>query len=261
MADFKTHMFVSTTLGIGYGVAAYAVYEMPVATCLLAGGLCSVAGMLPDIDSNSGRPLKESLAFGAAFVPMMFGMQLRMIGFVPEAVVLICAIGYLLIRFGLGECLKRFTKHRGMFHSIPAAIIFGELTFLLATGDTIGIRAFKAAAVVFGFISHLVLDELYSIETKNGRIRTKSSLGTALKLFNPKCWGATIFAYAVLFLLTYATVNEPNWMRDAQALHRDALLQQLIREDEEQQGEENTETPPSPASGDSPLSLPSPPGY
>jgi hypothetical protein len=255
MADFKTHMFVSTTLGVGYGFTAYAVYEMPVPTCLLASGLCSVAGMLPDIDSNSGRPLKESLAFGAAFVPMMLAMQLRSIGFVPEAVVLICAIGYLLIRFGLGACLKKFTRHRGMFHSIPAAIIFGELTFLLATGDTVAVRAFKAFAVIFGFISHLVLDELYSIETKKGRVRAKSSLGTAFKFFSPKSWGSTILTYAILAVLTYVTANEPNWMRDAQSRHRDALLQQLIREEQE------TTTPPSPASDGAPLSLPSPPGY
>ena len=43
---------------------------------------------------------------------------------------------YLLIRFGAAGAVARcITVHRGMFHSIPAAVIFGEIAFLLASGD------------------------------------------------------------------------------------------------------------------------------
>ena len=56
-----------------------------------------------------------------------------------------------------------------MFHSLPAAVIFGEIAFLLASGDDWRLRAFKAGGVVIGFLSHLVLDEIYSIEWTRGR--------------------------------------------------------------------------------------------
>ena len=42
---------------------------------------------------------------------------------------------------------------------------------------------FKAWAVVIGFTSHLVLDEIYSVDWQGKKIRVKRSFGTALKLF------------------------------------------------------------------------------
>src|SRR6185437_8701495 len=71
MPGFKIHISASTTLGIAYGGTAMLVYHQPLETSLLAAGLCSVSGMLPDLDSGPGRPLRESVTFGAAVVPML----------------------------------------------------------------------------------------------------------------------------------------------------------------------------------------------
>ncbi|MCE9545263.1 MAG: hypothetical protein K8T25_07070 [Planctomycetia bacterium] len=71
MAGFRTHIATSTVLGIGYG-AVGAMYlprvegEIPLANCLLAAGLCSVSGMLPDLDSDTGVPIREVMALSAA---------------------------------------------------------------------------------------------------------------------------------------------------------------------------------------------------
>src|SRR5688500_14827490 len=119
MAGFKTHITTSTVLGVGYAAGGHVLYGMPLPACLLAGGLCSVSGMLPDIDSDSGVPLRESLAFAAAIVPMLMVERFRELGLAPESIALGGAILYLAIRFGLGGMLKRYTVHRGMFHSLP----------------------------------------------------------------------------------------------------------------------------------------------
>jgi len=66
MAGFKTHIGFSGLLGVGYGGAAFAFYDVPLPTALLAGGLCTVSGMLPDVDSGSGRPLRESMTAARA---------------------------------------------------------------------------------------------------------------------------------------------------------------------------------------------------
>lgn len=213
MAGFKTHLTVSTLTGVGYGAAAHLLYDVPSASCVLAGGLCSVSGMLPDIDSDSGRPLKESLAFGSAVVPMMLIERLRGLDVSSEWLVLAGAAVYLFIRFALGELIRRVTVHRGMFHSLPAAVIFGELAFLLASGS-VELRIFKAGGVVIGYLSHLVLDEFYSIEWYRGRLRLKRSFGTALKLFGHKWW-ANGSAYAKLALLTFLALKEPGWIETA----------------------------------------------
>ena len=207
MAGFKTHITVSSAFGVGYGGAAYLMYGLPWPTCVLAGGLCSVSGMLPDIDSDSGTPLRESVAFAAAVVPMMLLNRFQQLGLSHESMILCGAAIYLLVRFGLSRMLKRYTVHRGMFHSLPAAVVFGELAFLLASGDDV-LRLYKAGAVVAGYLSHLLLDEVYSIEWRRGRLRLKQSFGTALKLFSKSGW-ANVSVYAKLAILSAIIFLDP----------------------------------------------------
>src|SRR5262249_25045913 len=66
MPGFKVHITASTALGVAYGPGAFLNYDVPLPACVLAGGLCSVSGMLPDLDSGPGTPLRESVAFAAA---------------------------------------------------------------------------------------------------------------------------------------------------------------------------------------------------
>ena len=211
MAGFKTHITTSTVLGIGYGGAAFWLYDLPAPRCILAAGLCSVSGMLPDLDSDSGTPLRESIAFAAAVVPMLLIERWKQYGWSHESMVLAGGLVYLLIRFGLSKVLKRFTVHRGMFHSLPAALIAGEISFLLCSSGQFPIRMYQAGAVVLGFMSHLVLDEIWSIEWHYGRIRLKSSSGTAIKF-----WGqsgmSNLFAYACMLMLLLLVLNDPIWV-------------------------------------------------
>ncbi|MBN1590486.1 MAG: metal-dependent hydrolase, partial [Pirellulales bacterium] len=111
MAGFKTHVTISSLAGIGYGGVAHWLYGVPIPTCALAGGLCAVSGMLPDIDSDSGRPLRESMAFAAAIVPMMLLERLARFKLPTETTVLFGAFIYLAIRFGFAGLLKKFTTH------------------------------------------------------------------------------------------------------------------------------------------------------
>ncbi|MGA2062610.1 MAG: metal-dependent hydrolase [Thermoguttaceae bacterium] len=210
MAGFKTHITFSSILGAGYGTAAYFLYDVPIPSCILAGGLCGVSGMLPDLDSGPGRPLHESMAFAAAVIPVMLIHHLQQMGLSHEMIIIIGAALYLLIRFGGAWLLQRFTVHRGMFHSLPAAAIFGEIGYLLASGDT-NLRLYKAGAVVLGYMSHLFLDEIWSIEWAHG-LHFKSSFGTALKLFGHSGW-ANLSAYAKLAILTMAILYHPAWMQ------------------------------------------------
>ena len=219
MAGFKTHITVSSLAGAGYGAGAFLLFDVPAPTCLLAGGLCGVSGMLPDIDSGPGRPLRESMAFAAAVVPMMVAERLRIFDVSAELIVLYGAILYLLIRFGGAWLLRKYTVHRGMFHSIPAAIIAAEVAFLLASGD-MDLRIYKAGGVFIGYMSHLVLDEFYSVKVSARGVRIKSSLGTAVKLFGHK-WIPNISTYAKLVLLTMLVVQEPGWMLQYQERQRD----------------------------------------
>jgi hypothetical protein len=210
VAGFRTHVTTSTVLGFGYGFGAYSCFDLPWESCVLSAGLCGVSGMLPDLDSGPGKPLRESLAFAAAVIPMMLFDRARQLGMSNESMALAGGAIYLGIRFGVGWLLRRYTVHRGMFHSLPAAIIATELAFLICTGGDIGLRCYKAGSVLLGFMSHLVLDEIWSIQIKGVTIGVKKSFGTAIKLWGDSLW-ANLSTYAKLAALTLLVFRDPIW--------------------------------------------------
>ena len=207
MADFKTHLTASTIVGLGYGGAACGLGGLPPSSCVLAAGLCGASGMLPDIDSGPGRPLREITSFLAVAIPALLFGRLQHYGLSQSSIVLVGVAIYLTIRFGVAGLLRRYTVHRGMFHSFVAAAIFGELTYLLLYDDSNSVRWLIAGGVVLGFMSHLCLDEIYSVQW-DGRPRLKKSFGTALKLFG-RGWWPNVSAYAKFAVLTYLVVIEP----------------------------------------------------
>lgn len=211
MAGFRTHITTSSVLGVGYGTVGFFYLDVPLPTAVLAGGLCGVSGMLPDLDSDSGIPLRESVAFAAAVVPMLMFERFEVLFNSREMVALAGALVYLLIRFGLAALLKKYTVHRGMFHSIPAAIIAAEVAYLLCITGGIEMRVYKAMAVFAGFMSHLILDEIWSLYWYRGRLRVKSSFGTAVKLWSKSTW-ANLSTYAKLAILTFVVFHDHQWM-------------------------------------------------
>jgi membrane-bound metal-dependent hydrolase YbcI (DUF457 family) len=208
MAGFKTHIGTSTLLGVGYGAAGYLGYQYPWETCALGGGLCSLAGMLPDLDSDSGFPVREVTTLLAAVTPMLMLDRFQHLQWSQELIVLAAAGIYFAVRFGVAEIFKRFTVHRGMWHSIPAMFTAGLLAFLLCSGEDLTLRVFKAGGVVLGFFSHLLLDEIWAFQFRGLRPRLKSSFGTALKLWGPDPW-ANFSTYAKLALVAGLAVGDP----------------------------------------------------
>src|SRR5438132_1108943 len=55
----------------------------------------------------------------------------------------------------------------------------------------------SAGGVMIGFLSHLVLDELYSVDFMGARIKLNKFAGSAVKFWSPS-WPATAVCYALL---------------------------------------------------------------
>lgn len=209
VADFKTHITGSTIVGAVYGYWGSTTQAMPIESSLVAAGLCSVSGMLPDLDSESGVPVREATMFASAVVPMLALGRLRELNLSPEAMVLAAGLIYVTLRFIIAEIFKRYTVHRGMWHSIPAAASAGLVAYLIMPSMEEHIRIYKTAAVVLGFMVHLILDEIWAIHFRGGRFRLKKSFGTALKFWGPK-FGANFSVYAKLILLLYLAYHDTN---------------------------------------------------
>ena len=127
--------------------------------------------------------------------------------------VIAAAAIYFMIRFGLPEILKRLTVHRGVIHSLPTALIFGELAFLLASGADERLRLFKAGAVMLGFLSHLILDEIWSVEFFSKHPGFEKIFRHRLQNLRERLERRTSSTFAMLGLVTFTTLNEPMWLK------------------------------------------------
>jgi len=205
MADFNTHLLGAAAVS---GLAATVLVmtgQFPHQAVIGYFVLGVIGGLLPDLDSPTSIPIRIAFAVVAVvagfLVVFTFGRRYSLV----ELVILWFGC-FLFIRYGLFNLFDRVTAHRGLIHSIPAGIGFGLLAILLA------FYVFNASAthawlcgtfVTLGFIVHLLLDELYSVDL-SGRKLLKSSFGTALSLGSlsqPVGTAALYLAVVALFLL------------------------------------------------------------
>lgn len=206
MAAFREHITVSGMLGLGYGLTAHIAYGFSPIESALAGFLTGFGGMLPDLDSQTSRPVRELFGLLGAVCPLLvLGEVLELLHMPPskEAGALAFIGLYLLIRFGGSWLIGKVAVHRGMFHSLPAACIAGQVTFLAYSNSAVETKCMIAMGIALGFLSHLVLDEVYSVEWTGVRLKLKKSAGSAMKMVG-KNQAANIVTYGLLLTLSYA---------------------------------------------------------
>jgi hypothetical protein len=82
------------------------------------------------------------------------------------------------------------------------------VTYLICDTGLTTVRVFKAGGSALGFFSHLLLDEIWSIEvSKYGTPRLKSSSGTAMKFFGHDPL-ANSMCYGLLLLIGLAAMQD-----------------------------------------------------
>ena len=182
MADFKAHTSVGTLWGLLLGTVSV-ISDF----CSLIGGivilfLAATSSAAPDIDSDTGRPRELVLSFLGIAIPIVLLFNISD-STSSENILAATLISFFLVRYILGYLLAKFTVHRGLWHSIPAAVLCSEITYLLFFDLPVKVRLLYALSVLGGFISHLLLDEMYSVKIL--ALDTKRSFGTALKFTGP----------------------------------------------------------------------------
>ena len=92
--QFQNTHYYEYSIGLAYGTGAYFGFDMPLPHCFVAAGLCSVAGMLPDLDSDSGIPLREMLSFVSVIVPLLMLNRFEQLGMSAEQMVFVAGVLY-----------------------------------------------------------------------------------------------------------------------------------------------------------------------
>lgn len=165
-----------------------------------------IGGVLPDIDSDSSIPLKFlSFSFGFMIAFLIVVSKINIYSILE--ILIAWSILYLIFHYILLFGFKKFTKHRGMIHSLPAGAMFGVITvdILYYIFDMSSFHSWLGGIFIFiGFLTHLILDEIYSVDIKGAKL--KKSFGTAMKLYQQKDAKSTLIVY---LLTTILLLNTP----------------------------------------------------
>lgn len=205
MANFKTHISWGALLAIATIVAGLLLSIIKADEVLSWIFFAVLAGsFLPDLDLDEGVPFQILFGLAAAgFAGSVFFNFYRAGSHDLKTLVVLPVLAFAVIRFAVGYVFMKFTHHRGMFHSIPAAILAGLLAIWILDFFAVkeSVRIFAGVGISIGYLGHLILDEIYSTVNFDGLFfRPRKSLGSALKLFS-RSKIATIMVYALILIL------------------------------------------------------------
>lgn len=192
MANFTTHIAVGTVVAGALAtltLAADVVAPENLVAVTMAGVLGSV---LPDIDLKDSRASKTMFAGLGIF--FSFAALFNAATKFSIAELWIIWLGTLvLVRYGLHYVFHRTSVHRGIWHSLIAGVfssVATALVFFYVLKKPEGVAWLAAGFMMIGYITHLVLDEMYSVDVMDTRI--KASFGTALKVFDRRYPAASV---------------------------------------------------------------------
>lgn len=146
--------------------------------------LVGFGGILPDVDSDHSHAVR--LVFNVTAVLAVVAGAFLLQAWLEAGPLLVACLGlYVGVRYVLSTVFKRFSVHRGIWHSLLAAGLCGlaatAVNYRLLEQDA-WLAWAQGSALVAGCLIHLLLDELYSVDLRGGRI--KRSFGSAFKLFD-----------------------------------------------------------------------------
>ncbi len=204
MAGFKTHLAGGIAVGAGVSAAAYLTNSFSLAqsgAIFMAG---AAGGLLPDLDSDTGKALAFLFSFVSVLIPSLaFARVAPAIGHSPETIICYFTLSYLFINYVACSVVKIMTVHRGIMHSMPFALLSGLIAYWLFMNSDRQMALYASVAMFAGCLAHLVLDELHSFSFKLGIIPyLKKSSGTALKFWSNSVV-ATVFCYFLIGVVAF----------------------------------------------------------
>lgn len=192
MANFTTHIAAGTVVAGAMATLTLAA-DVIAPENLIAVTMAGVLGsILPDIDLKDSRPSRAMFSGLAIF--FSFAVLFSFATQYSIAELWILWLGTLvLVRYGLHAAFHHLAVHRGSWHSLLAAVFSAAATalvFYYVLGRHEGVAWLAGGFLFVGYIVHLILDEVYSVDVMDTRV--KNSFGTALKLFDRRHPYATL---------------------------------------------------------------------
>ncbi len=206
MASFEQHINVAV---VATGLAIVPLHTaglLDVSQSLIALSLGVFGTMLPDLDSNQSKPTQIVFKMLSIFLPLIVLLS------IPNLLSIFTIIGVWVVssvtlHYIFFKTFLSITSHRGLFHSVPMGIFLAQVTILIFYNFSSADKTFSIFAgffILYGFLIHLLLDEVFSIDVFGMEI--KRSFGSALKLYAKNNILGTFLLYALIVTLHH-TIN------------------------------------------------------
>ncbi|MFT6925801.1 MAG: hypothetical protein ACJAZP_001393 [Psychromonas sp.] len=220
MANFSTHLNVAAiSTGLASAVLLSAGH-ININTALWLWCLGTLGGLLPDVDADNSTSLDIIFnIFSVVAILMVLyyitGEHYKEIHFIELLVIPLAVYG--IIKYLIRPVFEKITVHRGSCHSLLflllCALLTIQLTWIFNENylTKSSLHAWLSGGFIFfGGLIHLLLDEIYSVDLSN--LRIKRSFGTALKIADFKNKSATMIMLSAVIALGYITPESGSMM-------------------------------------------------
>ncbi|WP_036799458.1 metal-dependent hydrolase [Photobacterium marinum] len=207
MANFKMHLGSAALTSSLAATALLSAGHIAPITALWLMFVGTMGGLLPDIDSDNSTSMSALFRlFGGLLTFSFVGHIYRAVSMLELMVY--ASFCYFTIRYNFKSLLEKITVHRGCCHSLAfialSALAVVYLIYLLGYSD---IASWLSGLFLFGGgLVHLLLDEVYSVDLANRKI--KMSFGSALKLCSNR---NPVISTLQFLLIGILAVNSPPW--------------------------------------------------
>ena len=181
MANFNTHFMVASGASAVVSGTLLSMEVVSPEQGVVAFMLGALGGLLPDVDSAHSTSIKVGFNVLSLLATIML-IFVKSSTYSLIEMFIVAGLVFAGIRYALLDIFRKISKHRGMFHSIPVALIWGILVAILMQyffGLNSLVSWVYGFMVTTGYFVHLILDEVYSVDLRNKRM--KKSSGTAMK--------------------------------------------------------------------------------
>ncbi|CAH9059037.1 hypothetical protein PSECIP111951_04103 [Pseudoalteromonas holothuriae] len=202
MANFETHFKASVVTSAAVCSVMLAASLTAPTEALLLFVIGSLAGLLPDLDADKSRSLNSLFSLFALCIGICLPIIIK---FSSLSAIWVCALAvYLAFMYILKPLFESFTIHRGASHSLLCVVMVALLSVNLAllAGKAMNTALLLSVSVSVGMLTHLILDECYSVDMNNNKI--KASFGSALKPIAINSPIASLLQLAVIVVCIYA---------------------------------------------------------